>query len=426
MSDSKVTVKKVDGGKQPSSRRFLYIALIALLGLNLYSYFFGVKGATIEQNSTPLVIQTLKTEYSVGKPVGVRVTNNTEKVIGLQYTCPKPPLTPVRVSGTKLDPVTPEFELDCDSSIYSGEFVIAAGKSRNLDLRPWTNTYFSEFGNYKLIGTFTITGEEFEISTNEFTIADRGFFSGLWYDFLYRPFYNILVWLITVLPGSSLGLAIIILTLLVRLVLFFPSYKALASQQKMQEMQPKLDALRKKYKDDQQMLAQETMKLWKEHNVNPMGNCLPLLIQFPILLAMFYVVSSGISPATADALYTFQASFDFSVMETHFLGFLELTEKNMIWLPILVGGLQFLQMHLTFSKKTTTAPSPLGSSQAIMQYALPAMIAVFTASVPAGVGLYWGTSTLFAILQQLVINKSGGSKTAAKNESQVIDVDPVE
>lgn len=407
MDNSKVTVKKVEG-KKPSSRRFLYIALVVLIGLNIYSFFTNdTPKVEPSEVTTPISVKTVKKDYAIGKPVALSVTNNTTKVIGLGYVCPSLPLTPVRVVGTEVSSITPIHDLNCDNKALNGEIVIEPGKSRTVDLRPWTSAYFSELGNYKFIGSFVIEDESVDISTNEFTIKNKGFLSGLWYTYLYRPFYNALVWIITVIPGSSLGLSIILLTLLIRTILFFPSHKALSSQQKMQEMQPLLDKLRKKYKDDQQKLAQETMKLWKEHKVNPMGNCLPLLIQFPILLAMFYVVSGGISPATADALYSFQASFDFGQMDTHFLNILELTEKNFIWLPFLVGGLQFFQMHLTFAgKKVKAASSPLGNSQVIMQYALPAMIAVFTASVPAGVGLYWGTSTLFAILQQLVINKS--------------------
>jgi len=214
--------------------------------------------------------------------------------------------------------------------------------------------------------------------------------------------------------------------------LLIPSQKALRSQKQLQEVQPKLEEIKRKYKGNQQKIAEETMKVWKEHKVNPMGNCLPLLIQFPILLALFHVISDGVNIGTATVLYDFLSNFSYSSLNTVLLGILPLTQKNVIVLPLIVGGLQFIQMKLSFSaKKKTDKPKKdvapagidLGATQGLMTYFLPVMIAVFTASVPAGVGLYWGTSTLFAIGQQIVINKESKKKTQSVIEAEIVKED---
>src|SRR3989339_407748 len=99
---------------------------------------------------------------------------------------------------------------------------------------------------------------------------------------------------IEVMPGHSLALAIIILTLIIRTILLVPSQHAIKSQKKLQEIQPKLEEIKKKYAGNQEKIAMETMKVWQENKVNPMGSCLPLLVQFPIMIALFYAVKYGI------------------------------------------------------------------------------------------------------------------------------------
>ena len=102
---------------------------------------------------------------------------------------------------------------------------------------------------------------------------------------LYIPLFNGFVWLYTVIP--DVGIVILIVTVLIKLVLYPLNTSSIKAQRSLQELQPKLDALKKKHKDNQQELAQETMKLYKEHKVNPLGSCLPLLIQLPIFIALY-------------------------------------------------------------------------------------------------------------------------------------------
>jgi YidC/Oxa1 family membrane protein insertase len=219
-------------------------------------------------------------------------------------------------------------------------------------------------------------------------------------------------------PYNDLGLAIILLTILIRTILLIPSQKALKSQRKMNELQPKLAKIKEKYKDNQEMIAKETMALWKEYKVNPFGSCLPLLIQFPVLIALFYVIQNGLNPDNSYLLYEPLKHFSLHNINIIFLGILNLTKINNFILPLIVGGLQFLQMKLTLvtkkdkkaqDKQDKTEKKAQGSEMEMagktMMYVMPVMIALFTASVPAGVGLYWSVSTTYGIVQQLVVNK---------------------
>lgn len=110
-----------------------------------------------------------------------------------------------------------------------------------------------------------------------------------------QPLYNILTLIASVLPTHDLGLAIILLTLLIKTVLLGPTLKSMKAGAKMQEIQPKLKEIQEKYKGNQTKISEETMKLWKEHKVNPFGSCLPILIQMPILFGLFYVIKSDIA-----------------------------------------------------------------------------------------------------------------------------------
>jgi YidC/Oxa1 family membrane protein insertase len=148
------------------------------------------------------------------------------------------------------------------------------------------------------------------------------------------------------------------------------------------------------------------MAIWKKHKVNPMGSCLPMLIQFPILIALFYVVKDGLNVTDPNLFYTPLKDFDLQSVNPVFLGILDLTKLNIIVLPLIVGGLQFLQIRLSFAKMNKSSNAAMPMMNTMMQFFLPVMIAVFTASLPAAVGFYWGTSTVFAIGQQIVVNRS--------------------
>ena len=104
---------------------------------------------------------------------------------------------------------------------------------------------------------------------------------------LYEPLFNALIFIYNVLPWKDLGVAIIILTFLIKLLLFYPSLKGLRSQKSLQDVQPKLEEIKKQYKDNKEEMGRQIMKFYKENKVNPFSSCLPMLIQLPILWALF-------------------------------------------------------------------------------------------------------------------------------------------
>lgn len=265
-----------------------------------------------------------------------------------------------------------------------------------------------------------------KVESNEFEVVEPNIFSKIWTTIFYQPIYNILIFLASVVPYHDLGLAIILLTIIIRTILLIPSQKGLKSQRKLQEIQPKIAHLKEKHKDNQEMIAKETMALWKEHKVNPVGGCLPLLIQFPVLIALFYVIQSGLNPDNVYLLYEPLKNFPLASMNLNFLGILDLSKVNFFVLPLIVGSLQFFQMKLATMRsqkaqektkkkedKKPTKGDEMQIANQMMTYVMPVMIAIFTASVPAGVGLYWSTSTLYGIVQQIFVNKQVASETAS-------------
>ena len=165
------------------------------------------------------------------------------------------------------------------------------------------------------------------------------------------------------------------------------------------------------------MLQAETMKLWKEHKVNPFQSCLPMLVQFPILIGLFYVIRDGsILELSRHLIYPTYQDLSWS-FDTNFFG-LDLVKPNWVFMPIFLAVAQYIQMKLSFAindkKKAkqivvemekAPATDPMKMQQNMMLYGLPLMIGFFAIQFPAAVSLYWGVSTLFAIGQQLIVNR---------------------
>lgn len=404
--------------------KFLLYFAIALIIVNLLSG--QRKDKTELDELTPITIKTEKNDYGIYGAVKLVIENNRNFPVKFSYNCNELPFGLFSsVSNKKAElPIQSEL-VNCNTKSLkeTQSFTINPYGSYKLNLKPWASTLFAKQGLYRFESNVTVKDETFVVTSKEFEIRSRGLFASLWRHALYQPIFNLLAGLIWIFPGHSLGLGIIALTVLMRLILLSPSQKAMREQKKMQEIQPKLDELRKKYKDDQQKLAMETMEIWKKHKVNPMGSCLPILIQFPILLGLFQVVSGGVQLSTQHVLYQFLADFPLDKVDPTFLSIWDLTENSLIVFPIVVGLLQYIQLKMTLTKTAMPTNSPIPNPQQLMTYILPPMVAVFTASLPAGVGLYWGTSTLFAIAQQFVINKKSGK--GKNNESTVIEAEIV-
>lgn len=227
----------------------------------------------------------------------------------------------------------------------------------------------------------------------------------LFHVIFYQPLYNLLVFFYDVLPWGGIGLAIIIVTILVKGILFPFTFKSLKSQRDMQLIQPKIAEIREKYKDDREKMAQELMSVYKDNNVNPMASCLPLLIQLPIFWALFRVLQDGINQIDPTILYSFVPNP--GVIETMFLGIIDLA-KISIPLAILAAIAQYFQVKKTIARRPAKeiAKKPGAKDEAMMAnmnkmmlYFMPLITLVIgVTSLPGGVMLYWLATTFLTLV----------------------------
>jgi YidC/Oxa1 family membrane protein insertase len=342
-----------------------------------------------------------------------RAVEYTGTSYALQSRCPQPPVDIFVVTDTVTSIDTGAPVIDCPGTID-----IAPGHSHSLDLSAWKYAAFSQQQNLeiRLPNTPSGTGAIAAGTAVRLAITEPGLFAKIFRTFITAPFLNFLIFVASITPGHNLGIAIIILTLTVKLLLFLPTQHAMEGQKKMQLLQPKIEELRSRFGDDQKRLQEETMKLWKEHKINPFSSCLPLLIQFPILIGLFYVIRDGSTLALSKHLiYPFYQNLPWH-FGTSFLG-LDLLKPEVYVMPILLVVLQFFQMKLSFaiqkrktgkSAKETKEKKPASPDvmqQRMMTYLLPLMIGFFALRFPAAVSVYWGISTLFGIGQQLIVNR---------------------
>lgn len=350
------------------------------------------KGKTIDE--TGIFIKGYpKNTFTIGQHVQIDIENKTKEIIYFDDKS-NPPIT------IKLD--DKEIELTQIDKPFWPE-MIKAGEIYRFSLDHWSNEIFQTSGSY-IIKTKLKDIKNEESPTITISITEKGTFGKLWETLLIKPIYNVLIFVTTSTPGKSLGLGIILLTLLIRLVLLIPSQRALESQKKLSNIQPKIKEIQDKYPNDKAAQSQEIMELWKKHKVNPFGACLPMIIQLPILIALYAVVRDGLLMSSTRLLYLPLASVNISEISTNFLGILPLDKPNITVLPVLLVVMQFIQIKLSMAKKAKM-PEGTPDPTAAMLYVLPAMIGVMSITFPAGIALYWGISTLFGIFQQLVVNR---------------------
>ncbi len=221
-------------------------------------------------------------------------------------------------------------------------------------------------------------------------------------ELIYRPILNLLIGLYNVLPIHDIGLVIVLVTILIRIVLAPFMHKSLKGQKALSSLQPKLNDLKEKYKDDREAQAKAMMDLYKEHNINPLSSCLPLLIQLPILIALYRVFDKALK-GNLDGLYSFVSHP--GAINPMFLGVLNLSAHNPV-LAILAGVAQFVQSYLTikWQGNNTNADITVKAMNAQLTYLLPAVSVFIAWNLPAGLPLYWIVTTLFAIAQQYYVH----------------------
>ncbi len=239
----------------------------------------------------------------------------------------------------------------------------------------------------------------------------------LYSEIIYRPLFNLLVFLYNIIPGNDIGVAIIILTIIVRLILYKVNAKSIKSQKELQDIQPEIREIQKKYKDDKEKQAQELMTVYQKHKINPFSGCLPLLIQFPIILALYHVFLNGFRDESLNSLYSFVSNPGH--LDAISFGFINLAASN-IYLALLASILQYYQtkslmavsMNGQTEKTSDAEKSPEEKMQDFaqslsknMMYTMPVVTLLFAMGLPSGLALYWSVTTLFAIVQQYFIMK---------------------
>ncbi|MFC1687683.1 YidC/Oxa1 family membrane protein insertase [Patescibacteria group bacterium] len=240
---------------------------------------------------------------------------------------------------------------------------------------------------------------------------------------IFEPLLNALVGIYHVIP--DLGIAIILLTLVIKAILFLPSRSSIVSQKKLQDMQPQLKALQNKYKDNKEEQGRQLMKFYKENKVNPLSSCLPLLIQLPILLALYrvFIAVAQVDSSTGllveeqiGHLYPSLAAIYSDIpINNMFLGFVDMHATGNWILALSAGAAQFFQSKMLMSNKPPKVEGSKDESMAStmskqMTYFFPLLIIFFSLRFPAGLALYWFVATLFQLGQQYLLFKKKDDK----------------
>jgi YidC/Oxa1 family membrane protein insertase len=234
----------------------------------------------------------------------------------------------------------------------------------------------------------------------------------MWETLILRPIMNSLV-VITNSVGGSFGLAIIILTIIIRLATMPLTLKQLHATKAMQALSPKLKQLQKTYEKDKQKLQQETMKLYKEAGMNPLGCIVPMIIQFPIWIALYQSIIKSLGSSPEDLLGLSRLLYPWSLvhhsipLNDHFL-WLKLSSPDPLFiLPIVVGISMWLQQKMTTPTGADVDPSQ-AQMNGMMLYMMPIMFAILTLQVPSGLGLYWVAYNILGIFVQYFVTGWGG------------------
>jgi len=235
-------------------------------------------------------------------------------------------------------------------------------------------------------------------------------FIEVWYLIIGNPVLNALIALSHLLSGSF-GLAIIALTIIVRLVLWPLTKRQLNSTKALQDMQPKMQELQKKYGKNQQKLQQETMKLYKEAGVNPIGCLWPMLVQFPIWIALYQAIMRSLATTPenlldlAHRLYSWDIVNQAIPLSSKFL-WLDLGRPDPYWiLAIIVGGTMWVQQKMTQAPAVDPRQE---STSRMMTLMMPFMFGFLTLMFPSGLALYWAVSNIIGIITQYFVTGSWG------------------
>lgn len=233
--------------------------------------------------------------------------------------------------------------------------------------------------------------------------------------FFYSPIYNLVVFCALYVPGGDIGLAIILATIVVKVVLLPLSLSAVRTQKTMKKIEGHVKKIKEDHKDDREQQARATLALYKEHGVRPFMSMLSMLVQIPFIIALYFVVLHQSFPAIDHTiLYPFMQVGDLHV-SLYFLGFLDITQKSVI-LAAIAGLAQLAMGVYTVPKpeKTEAGGASEDFARAMnmqMRFVLP-LIITFVAYTSGAIALYFVTSALFAIGQEYFVRKTHHTEPA--------------
>lgn len=244
--------------------------------------------------------------------------------------------------------------------------------------------------------------------------------SSFFHTIIYQPLYNALVFLLSVVPYADVGIAVIVLTVIVKFILFPLSQRAMKTQAVVRKINPQLQELKKTHKDDPQEQARQTIALYKKHGVHPLSGFLTLFIQLPIIIGLYFVFwRGGLPDIDVAELYRFVSTPE--EVKMAFLGLVPMDGRSFI-LAALAGITQFIHARMSIP-----VPEKRGSSLADditysinlqMKYILPVIVAGIAYTISAAVALYLTTSNLFSIAQERIVRRKLAKEEAEAAENK--------
>lgn len=230
----------------------------------------------------------------------------------------------------------------------------------------------------------------------------------MYHEYIYRPLYNGLIYLFDLLPWIDAGLAVILFTVIVKLALFPLSRKAIVTQARMKEIQPELESIQQKYKEDKQAQSLAIFDLYKRKQVNPFSSILLIIIQLPILIALYSVfVRSGLPTVKIDLLYAF---VHVPQIDMHLFGIFDIAKRNII-LALIAAVAQFFQIKYSLGKVPDKKENPsfqedfARSMSTQMKYVFPVLIFFMSYTTSGVIALYLTVSSLFTLGQEIYVKR---------------------
>ncbi|HJO89625.1 MAG: YidC/Oxa1 family membrane protein insertase [Candidatus Pacebacteria bacterium] len=242
--------------------------------------------------------------------------------------------------------------------------------------------------------------------------------STIWNTVFFNPIYNGLIFLLDVVPFIDVGIAVILVTVIVKLILFPFSLKMVKTQLAVKALEPEITKLKEDHKDDKQEQARKTMALYKERGVNPFSGFLLILVQIPVIFGLYWVfLSGGLPEINMDILYSFVSTPE--KINMNFLGLIDVSAKS-VFLAFFAGATQYFQIKFSLPPmkarqegKASLKEDLARSFHIQMRYVMPIIVFGIAYAISAAVALYWTTSNLFAIGQEIYVRR----KIKNRNES---------